>query len=146
MTTLNQKLKRLSPTRRRTIERRAAALIADEQSLQELRQALQLTQQRLAKKLGIGQDGVSRLEQRSDLLLSTLRSYVEALGGRLSLVAEFPNRPPVRLGGLAVDEPAAPEPRRRKPVTRAQRPQGRAPRRTRLLSPPGAASTGANRC
>jgi transcriptional regulator with XRE-family HTH domain len=114
MTTLNQKLKRLSPTRRRTIERRAADLIAEEQSLQELRQALQLTQQRLAKKLGIGQDGVSRLEQRSDLLLSTLRSYVEALGGRLSLVAEFPNRPPVKLAGLAVNEPAAPERRTRR--------------------------------
>jgi hypothetical protein len=43
---------------------------------------------------------VSRLEQRSDLRISTLRGYVEAMGGRLSLVAEFPNRPPIVLTGI----------------------------------------------
>ena len=42
--------------------------------------------------LGIGQDSVSRLEQQSDLLISTLRGYVEAMGGRLSLIAELPNQ------------------------------------------------------
>ena len=51
--------------------------------------------------LGIGQDSVSRLAQRCDLLISTLRGYVEALGGRLSLVAEFPNQKPVILTGIA---------------------------------------------
>jgi hypothetical protein len=51
------------------------------------------------------QDGVSRLEKRSDLLLSTLRKTVEALGGRLSLVAEFPDRGPVVLPGIT-DESA----------------------------------------
>ena len=55
----------------------------------------------MAQVLGIGQDSVSRLEQRSDLLISTLRGYVEALGGRLSLVAEFPNQEPVILSGIA---------------------------------------------
>jgi hypothetical protein len=50
--------------------------------------------------LDIGQDGVSRIEQRSDLLISTLRSYIEAMGGHLELIAEFPNRPPVVLSGL----------------------------------------------
>jgi hypothetical protein len=44
---------------------------------------------------------VSRLEQRSDLLISTLRGYVEAMGGKLSLVAEFPDQEPVILAGLA---------------------------------------------
>ncbi len=57
----------------------------------------------MAKKLGITQDGVSRLEQRSDLLLSTLRKTVEAMGGNLSLVAEFPDRAPVVLTGIAED-------------------------------------------
>ena len=104
MTTLDQKLKRLSPTRRRTIERRAAVLIAEEQSLQELRQARKLTQQRLAKKLGIGQDGVSRLEQRSDLLLSTLRSYVQALGGPCPWW-RVPGRRQSGSRGLAINEP-----------------------------------------
>jgi hypothetical protein len=60
-----------------------------------------LTQVKIAKKLGIGQEGVSRIEQRSDLLISTLRAYVETLGGKLSIVAEFPDRVPVILTGLA---------------------------------------------
>ena len=55
----------------------------------------------LAKQLGISQDGVSRLEKRSDLLLSTLRNYVEAMGGNLRLVAEFPDQPPVLLTGFS---------------------------------------------
>jgi transcriptional regulator with XRE-family HTH domain len=63
----------------------------------QLRRARKLTQTHLAEVLGIGQDSVSRLEQRGDLLVSTLRGYVEALGGRLSLVAEFPNQAPVIL-------------------------------------------------
>jgi transcriptional regulator with XRE-family HTH domain len=76
-------------------------LIAEEMSLRDLRRALDLTQERLAETLGIGQDGVSRLEKRSDLLISTLRSYIEAMGGRLELIAEFPERPPVVLSGFS---------------------------------------------
>ena len=59
-----------------------------------------MTQAQLASALGIGQDSVSRLEQRRDLHISTLRSYVEALGGRLTLVAEFPEQPSVVITGL----------------------------------------------
>ena len=105
--------KQLTPARRRKIAARAATLIAEERSLQELRQAHKLTQKRMAEVLGIGQDSVSRLEQRSDLLISTLRGYVEALGGRLSLVAEFPDKDPVVLSGLAslTDVPAKASPR-----------------------------------
>ena len=51
----------------------------------------------MAKKLKVGQDTVSRVEKRTDMLLSTLSGYVEAMGGELNLVAEFPHRPPVRL-------------------------------------------------
>jgi len=58
---------------------------------------------RMAKTLGITQDSVSRLEKRSDFLLSTLRKTVEAMGGHLSLVAEFPDRAPVVLSGIAED-------------------------------------------
>ena len=65
---------------------------------------MQLTQARMAEQLGITQDGVSRLEKRSDLLLSTLRKTVEAMGGSLSLIAEFPDRAPVVLTGIAEDE------------------------------------------
>ena len=105
MTTINQKMKSLSAGRRKKIEARAAALIAEEMTLRELRRARKLTQVRLAKALGISQDGVSRLEKRSDLLLSTLRKSVEAMGGNLSLVAEFPDRKPVILCGIADVEP-----------------------------------------
>ena len=101
MKTINQKMKSLSARRRKKIEARAAALIAEEMTLRELRRARKLTQVRLAKALGISQDGVSRLEKRSDLLLSTLRKSVEAMGGNLSLVAEFPDRKPVILCGIA---------------------------------------------
>ena len=95
----------LDPARRRKIEDRAAELIAEEMTLRELRQARQLTQVSVARELGISQDGVSRLEQRSDLLLSTLRRTVEAMGGSLSLIARFPDRPPVELSGIAEREP-----------------------------------------
>lgn len=104
MSNLESIRKRLSPARRRRIANRAAVLMADEQALQKLRRAQGVTQAAMAEALGIGQDGVSRLEQRSDMRLSTLRGYVEALGGRLSIVAEFPGQPPVVLGGKAGDE------------------------------------------
>jgi transcriptional regulator with XRE-family HTH domain len=104
MSTLKQRMKQLSPDRRRKVEARAARLIAEEMTLQELRHARKLTQVRMAKALRISQDGVSRLERRTDLLLSTLRKSVEAMGGSLSLVAEFPDRDPIVLSGIASEE------------------------------------------
>lgn len=86
------------------VEQRAAALIAEETNLQEMRRLRKLTQARLSKKLNIGQDSVSRIEKRADLYLSTLRNYVEAVGGKLSLIVEFPDHPPVLLAGLGQAE------------------------------------------
>jgi hypothetical protein len=100
-TNVNDIIKKLSAGQRKKVEARAAQLVAEEMSLRELRRAHKLTQERVAETLGIGQDQVSRLEQRSDLLISTLRGYVEAMGGRLTLVAEFPKRKPVVLSGIA---------------------------------------------
>lgn len=110
--------KELSPARRKKVEARAAQLIAEEMTLQELRRARKLTQVRMAKELGISQDGVSRLEKRSDLLLSTLRKTVEAMGGRLSLVAEFPDREAVVLSsiGNADDQAGLPKVRKNTPA------------------------------
>ena len=102
--TLEQKMAALSPARRKKVEARTAELIEDETSLCDLRRALALTQEKMAEELGIGQDGISRLEKRSDLLISTLRGYVEAMGGKLRLVAEFSNRAPVMLSGLTAVE------------------------------------------
>jgi len=100
---VNDKIRKLRPAQRKKVEARAAQLITEEMTLRELRKARKLTQVRIAKALGITQDSVSRLEKRSDLLLSTLRKTVEAMGGNLSLVAEFPDRPPVVLSGIAED-------------------------------------------
>jgi len=105
-TNVDDIIKKLSPAQRKKVEARAAQLIAEEMTLRELRHARKLTQVKMAKKLGITQDSVSRLEKRSDLLLSTLRKTVQAMGGNLSLVAEFPDRGPVVLSGIAEDDPA----------------------------------------
>ena len=99
-TNVNNLIKSRKPAQRKRVGKRAAQLIAEEMTLRELRHARKLTQVRMAKKLGITQDSVSRLEKRSDLLLSTLRKTVKAMGGDLSLVAEFPDRAPVVLTGL----------------------------------------------
>ena len=103
-TNVNDIIRKLSPAQRKKVETRAAQLIAEEMTLRELRHARKLTQVRMAKTLGITQDSVSRLEKRSDLLLSTLRKTVEAMGGNLSLIAEFPDRAPVVLSGIAEDD------------------------------------------
>ena len=103
-TNANTIIAKLSPARRKKVEARAAQLVAEEMTLRELRHARKLTQVRMAKTLGITQDSVSRLEKRSDLLLSTLRKTVEAMGGSLSLVAEFPDRAPVILSGIGGEE------------------------------------------
>ena len=58
------------------------------------------TRANLARKLKVSKETVSRIEKRTDLYLSTLRSYVEGVGGKLSLIVEFPDRPPVILAGL----------------------------------------------
>ena len=63
------------PKKHERIKKRAKELFAEDMGLQALRKALKLTQKNLAKKLSIGQEGVSRLEQRSDLMLSTLRNH-----------------------------------------------------------------------
>jgi len=75
----------------------ADGLSIEELSLRDLRKALGLTQTELGRRLHKGQEVVSRIEQRQDLLLSTLRSYVRSLGGELELICRFANRAPVRV-------------------------------------------------
>lgn len=77
------------------IQTQSEQLITEYMALQEIRKAMNLTQKEVAEKLHIAQDGVSRLEKRSDLMISTLRKYIEAMGGQLNIVAQLPNRPPV---------------------------------------------------
>lgn len=97
---LEEVLARESEEFQKEVKELAAHLIAEELTLRELRRLRKLTQSRLSRKLKIGQEGISRMEKRTDLYLSTLRGYVEALGGKLSLIVEFPDGPPVVLAGL----------------------------------------------
>ena len=105
MTVSLDDIRRAMPEERRMrIEQHASKMIAEELNLREVRRLRKLTQARLSKKLKIGQEGVSRIEKRSDLYISTLRSYVEGVGGKLKLVVELPDRPPVILTGLGEDQ------------------------------------------
>ena len=70
-------------------------------TLQELRRARAMTQVRMARTLGVAQKQISEIERRTDMHISTLRRSIEAMGGKLSLIAEFPDREPVVLAGIA---------------------------------------------
>jgi DNA-binding transcriptional regulator YiaG len=98
--TLADKIQQLPIARRRKVESRAKELIAEEMSLRDLRKAMNRTQVEIAKILNVGQVTVSRYEQRSDMLLSTLQGYVRAMGGQLELTVTFPRRKPVKLKSL----------------------------------------------
>ncbi len=95
-------------------EARRKAILADqtaaeELTLAELREARRRSQAELAKKLGVQQSAVSRIERRADMYLSTLRAMVEAMGGTLEMIARFPDRPPVRINQLKMLVRAASE-------------------------------------
>jgi transcriptional regulator with XRE-family HTH domain len=83
---------KLPEERQQTIRKRAAELIAEEATLRQLREARDRSQQEVAKKLHIKQAAVSKLERRTDMYLSTLRAYIEAMGGSLEIIAHFPDR------------------------------------------------------
>ncbi len=80
---------KMSPASRERI-REGTATMASEMALQELRRAMQLTQQEMAKKLDMNQAAVSKMEHQSDMYVSTLRRFVGAMGGELRIVAHFP--------------------------------------------------------
>src|SRR6266571_1286359 len=81
---------KLRPEARAEARRREQELM-NEMPLHELRAARQLTQQQLARTLEMSQAAVSQLEQRTDMYLSTLENFVEAMGGRLEMYAVFPD-------------------------------------------------------
>lgn len=99
--TLDEVLASLSAERRDRVETQFRELKNEVESLQELRRAAGKAQADIASALNIKQPSVSKIEKQADMYLSTLRSYVEAIGGRLDLVVTLPARPPVRLQRLA---------------------------------------------
>ena len=90
----------LPKERQKKIEEGFQKLDAEYMALQELRKAMEYTQEQMADELGMDQGNLSKLEQRTDLMLSTLRRYIEAMGGSLKIIAEFPERPPVEVSGF----------------------------------------------
>jgi DNA-binding XRE family transcriptional regulator len=89
---LDDFMAKLPKKRQRAIKKRAAELIAEEATLRQLREAQERSQEEVAKKLHINQAGVSKLERRTDMYLSTLRGFIEAMGGKLEIIAHFPNQ------------------------------------------------------
>ena len=81
--------RKFSPEQRREIDAIKRELLA-ELPLHELRQARALTQRELAESLNVNQPAVAKLEQRADIYVSSLRNYIEAAGGQLKIIAEFP--------------------------------------------------------
>ena len=115
--TANDFRSQFTPHQRARIDVRTKQLVAEELTLRDLRKALDLTQTQMSATLGVRQAHVSRIEQRTDMLLSTLASYVQAMGGSLKFVVTFPDRDPVALTSLAdVFQPEQPpeKPRRRR--------------------------------
>ena len=84
-------LDKMSPERRERVEDRVHGMLV-EMALQELRESRQLTQVQLAASLEVNQAAISKMEGQSDMYLSTLRRLVGAMGGKLKLIAEFPDQ------------------------------------------------------
>ena len=82
-------VRNMPTSRQKKIRQRTQKLLRDI-TLQELRQALELTQTELAQTLDINQAAVSKMENQSDMYISTLRRFVEAMGGSLEVIAKFP--------------------------------------------------------
>lgn len=86
-----------------TAEQRAAVevegqrLASDARTIAEARKALALTQTQVASAMEVTQGALSQMEKREDMMVSTIRSYVEAMGGKLELVAKFPGMSPFEL-------------------------------------------------
>jgi len=80
---------KMSPEAQKRVKAKTLKML-EEMPLQELRQARSLTQEQMAKILRVKQASVSKLERRTDMYISTLRTYVKAMGGNLEIVARFP--------------------------------------------------------
>ena len=68
-----------------------AAALREEMTLEELRKARDLSQEEISQALAVGQPAVAKLEKRTDMHISNLRRYIEALGGKLEITARFPD-------------------------------------------------------
>ena len=104
--TLDEVMASLPPEPRTRIDARYRALRAEVESLGQLRQVAGKAQAEIAAVLHIRQPSVSKMERQADMYLSTLRGYIEAIGGELELVVRLPSRPALRLAHLGDVFPA----------------------------------------
>lgn len=93
--TLESVLASLPQVQQEEIAQQTLKLIAEEMTLRELRKARERSQQAVGDILAINQAAVSKIERRTDMYVSTLRSFIEAMGGELEIVARFPDRAPI---------------------------------------------------
>ena len=98
--TLDDVLDGLPSERGARVEARADEIHQEYLTLKKLRAHMELTQTALARTMGVAQATIAQLEQRNDIRVSTLRKYVEALGGTLSITVDMPGERPVPLTGL----------------------------------------------
>lgn len=90
----------LSEERKTKIQQRSKELLSEYNTLQELRQALELSQCDIAETLQVHQVNISKIENRDDIRLSTLRDYLSSLGGQMRIVVDFPGKSSIVLKGF----------------------------------------------
>ncbi len=109
MITYNDYKKKLTPEQRSRVEELARKLIAEEKSLREVRKAREYSQVTLAALLDMNQGDLSKFERRTDAYLSTIRRYIEAMGGHLELIATFADTDPVKIVNIGDLDPGEEE-------------------------------------
>ena len=107
---MNKVIADLPVERQARIDARYRQMKHEIEGLRELRQVAGKAQADIATALNIKQPSVSKIEKQADMYLSTLRSYVQAIGGELDLVVRLPKRPALRLQHLGDVFKSAPEP------------------------------------
>ena len=135
--TLEQVIADLTPERRARVEKQYRRLKQEVEGLRELRELAGKAQAEVATALNIKQPSVSKIEKQADMYLSTLRSYVEAVGGTLELTVKLPTRPALTLQRLGdVGRPASERQieGRASPLRRKVNPSPRHDRRRRPAS------------
>jgi len=119
--TLDSVLRSLPKERRDRINARYRVLRNEVETLQALRKAAGKAQTDIASTLRISQPSVSKIEKQTDMYLSTLRNYVEAVGGDLELLVRFPEQEPIHLSGLGTVLESPPERSRKSAASHSPR-------------------------
>ena len=119
--TLDSVMISLPKERRDRINARYRVLRNEVEALQALRKAAGKAQTDIASTLHISQPSVSKIEKQTDMYLSTLRNYVEAVGGDLELLVHFPEQEPIHLSGLGTVLESRPEKNRKAAASHSHR-------------------------